>query len=215
MKNTAYWNTVIRNVSIRSKSCPVVWILIGCYCSVAGYTCDRVTNFEPDTTFPALVKAIWVIFENSWKIQKSWKKALAWSWRQLSATEGYFSDLCGWRNVLYYFVPSTIGKTEVDFVQTHVLNENPENARKTISVNPQYFRCTGGRPKKHSFSNGTDPLDLPGCKRGKSHGSKKLPAGVINFGLLWNFEIWSWTVQVSSFKCLRGARDYIFPNENL
>ena len=28
VKNTAYWDTVIRNVSIRSKSCPVVWILI-------------------------------------------------------------------------------------------------------------------------------------------------------------------------------------------
>ena len=174
VKNRVNRDTVIRNVSIRSKSCPVVWILIDCFCSVAGCTCDRVTNFEPDTTFPALVKAIWVIFEKSWKIQKSLKKALAWSWRQLSATEGYFSDLCGWRNVLCHFLPSTIGKTEFDFVQTHVLNENPENARKTISVNLQYFHCTEGRPKKPSFSNGRDPVDLPGCKRGKSHGSKKI-----------------------------------------
>ena len=172
-------------------------------------------NFEPDTTFPALVKAIWVIFENSWKIQWSLKKALAWSWRQLSATVVYFSDLCGWRNVLCDFLPTTIDKTEFDSDQTHVLNKVPKNARKTISVNLQYFRCTGGKPKKPSFSNGRDPVDLLGCKRGKSHGSKKLPAGVINFGLLRNFEIWSWTVQGSSFKCLRRALDYIFPNENL
>ena len=65
----------------------------------------------------------------------------------------------------------------------------PRIHQKLIIVNLQYSRCTGGRPKKPPFSNGRDPVDLPGCKRGKSHGSKKLPAGVINFGLLWNFEV--------------------------
>ena len=63
-------DTVIRNVRTRSKCRPVVWILIGCYCSVAGYTLDRVTNFEPDTTFPALVQAIWVFFEKKLKNPK-------------------------------------------------------------------------------------------------------------------------------------------------
>ena len=139
VKNRVNRDTVIRNVSIRSKSYPVVWILIGRYCSVAGHTCDRVTNFEPDTTFPALVKAIWVIFEKSWKIQKSLKKALAWSWRQLSATEGYFLNLCGWQNVLCNFLPSTIDKTEFDSVQTHLLNENPKNPAKNYHCKPSIF----------------------------------------------------------------------------
>ena len=137
---------MIRNVRTRSKSCPVVWILIDCFCSVAGCTSDCVTNFEPDTTFPALVQATRVFFEKSWKIQKSLKKALAWSWRQLSATEGCFSNLCGWRNVLCHFLPSTINKTEFDSVQTHVLNENPKNPSKNYhcksSILPLYRRQT-------------------------------------------------------------------------
>ena len=82
--------------------------------------------------------------------------------------------------MLCRFLPSTIDKIEFDSVQTHVLNKIPKNARKTISVNLQYFRCTGGRPKKPSFSNGRGPVDLPGCKRGKSHGSKKLPAEILD-----------------------------------
>ena len=164
----------MRNVSTGSKSCAVVWTLTDCYCSVAGCTCDPVTTFEPDTTFPALVQATWVIFEKSRRVQKSLKKALAWSWRQLSAAVGYFSTLCDWQNKLCDFPPSTIHRTEFDSVQTHVLYKIPTNTRKSVTVNRQYFRCTRGRPKKPSFFNGRGPVDLLGCKRGECHGSKKI-----------------------------------------
>ena len=72
------------------------------------------------------------------------------------------------------FLPRTIDRTEFDSVQTLILTKIPKNIRKTIIVNPQSLRCTGGRLQKASFSNGRDPVDCLGCERGKYYGSKKI-----------------------------------------
>ena len=68
--------------------------------------------------------------------------------------------------------------------QTRILAKIPKNRQKKENIKPPYSHFSKGRDQKPSFSNRRDPEGLTGCKRGKSHGSKKLPAGVINFGLL-------------------------------
>ena len=76
---------------------------------------------------------------------------LACSWRELSASIGYFSFFCDWQNVLCSFLPSTTDRTNFDCAQTRILTKIRKNNRKTKSIQPQYFRCTEGRPKKPSF----------------------------------------------------------------
>ena len=82
-----------------------------------------------------------------------------------------------------------------------------KSRQKNENIKPSCSRCTEDSNQKLSFSNQTDLVGLLGCKQSKSYGSKKLPAGVINFDSTETLKFVPDKLPIGGFKCLRRTSD--------
>ena len=92
--------------------------------------------------------------------------------------------------MLCNFLPNTPDKTDFDCAQTRILSKIPKNRKKKRKQNLSTPTIRKAETKNlHFLTEGTQKAFL-GANEANPTVQKKLPAGVINFGLLWDFEIW-------------------------
>ena len=136
VKNRVPKDTVIRNACTVSKTHPIAWAPIGCYCTVAECSCNRVANLEPDSTFPRLYEPLECFLKKIWKFKTNSKKLLIQFWKQIFASKDSFANLYVWLSVWCKFRQDTTARTMFDYFQTRTFVRTPEGPSSIDQCKP-------------------------------------------------------------------------------